>query len=201
MLVPCLSRPMREPANDWRRPTLMGRAFLTVLVAAALLVSGCTTEGSSPSEGAASAVEQSPSSQPAGAVTGDLFGWPLDTVDCADAFRVATYDIPAVEVDTGAITSIMVCRTGIAFPPQTLTPDNPAWGRVVNALAAPPPTDRKPVACLELFRDLRSLALVAVTGQGALVLEVAEDACGFAHADIAKAFRQAGIPLVRPTVP
>ena len=178
----------------------MGRVFLAAL-AAVVLVSGCTSDGSSPSESAASAATQSPHAQPSGAVKGDLAGWPLDTVDCAEAFRVATYDGPVVEVDSGAVTSLMVCRSDDLLATQTLTPDNPAWGRVVTALAAPPPTDTKPAACLELFRDLRSLALVAVTGQGAYVLEVTEDACGFAHADIAKAFRQAGIPLLRPTVP
>ena len=189
-----------EPATDMGRRIPMGRTFAAVL-AAALLVSGCTSDGSSPSESAASAAEQSPHSQPTGAVKGDLFGWPLDSVDCAEAFRVATYDIPAVEVDSGAVTSLMVCRSGDLLAPLTLTPDHPAWGRVLSALAAPPPT-RVERVCLGLLpRNLKSLGLVAVTGQGAYVVHVAEDACGLAAVEVIRAFRQAGVPFVGLVVP
>ena len=179
----------------------MGRVFLAVL-AAAVLVSGCTSDGSAPSGDAASDVEQSPSSQPTGAVVkGDLVGWPLDTVDCAEAFRVATYDGPVVEVDSGDVTSLMVCRSGDLLAPLTLTPDNPAWGRVLSALAAPPRTRGGRVCIAQLPSNLRSLGLIAVTGQGAFVVEVAEDACGLAAVEIVRAFREAGVPFVGLVVP
>lgn len=63
----------------------------------------------------------------------------------------------------------------------------------------PFPTRQGP--CLALMVNRPSIAVIAETPQGAYVLHLPEDDCGWVHGDIRDAFNKAGVRLNGPLVP